>query len=209
MKHWITNCIHFISFKLYNNNCYSYFTDENTEIWKGQDLTEVKSQWKTEPRANAGLSDFTLNQKANTQSQWHCVKCGLVSASVLEIRVHLANTIQTWRGFHYFSHQKQTPKGLCIKVYCLDFINCLFSSTCHLRLCCPLCTDNPYLTWHRNVFQDKIKKKTITPHKLTALELCQSSNSHRAHCSRMQSSRDLNFCTWQAAPTHQRNGGNS
>lgn len=59
--------------------------------------------------------------------------------------------------------------GFDIKVNCLDFINCLFSSACHLRLCCPLCADKPYLTWCRNVFQYKIKK-TVIPDKLTALK---------------------------------------
>lgn len=170
MKHWITNHIQFISVKLYNN-CYSYFTDKNTETWKGQDLTEIKSQWKTEPRANAGLSDFTLNQKANTLHHHDIVpNMGKFLLLCWKSEFTWLIQIQTWKGFHYFSCQQQTPKGLGIKVNCLDFINCLFSSTCHSRLCCPLCTDKPFLTWHRNVFQDKIKKKTITRHKLTALK---------------------------------------
>lgn len=114
-----------------------------------------------EPRSNTSLSDFTLNHNGILH---HVDK---FFAAVLEIRVILVDTMQNQKGFCYFSCQVQTPKGLGIKVNCLDFINCLFSSTCHLRLCCP---DKPYLTWSRNVFQDKIKKKTITPHKLTALK---------------------------------------
>lgn len=124
-----------------------------------------------EPRSNAGLSDFTLNQKANTLNhKWHPIWCGQVSAAVLEIRVVLANTMQKQKGFHYLSRQEQTPKGLGIKVNCLDFINCLFSSTCHMRLCCPPCADKPYPTWNRNFSQAKTKKKTVTPHKLAALK---------------------------------------
>lgn len=116
-----------------------------------------------EPRSNTSLSDFPLNR------QWYPTFCRQVSTSVLEVRVILANTTQKQKGFHYFSRQEQTPKGVGIKVNCLDVINSLFSSTCHLRLRCPQHTDKPYLTWSRNVFQDKIKK-TITAHKLTALE---------------------------------------
>lgn len=88
---------------------------------------------------------------------------------MLEIRVLLAGTRQKREGFHYFSCQEQTPTGLNIRVNCPDFINCLFS-TCHLRLCCPLCTDKPCLTRSTNAFQDKIEKQTITPHKFTSLK---------------------------------------
>ena len=88
---------------------------------------------------------------------------------MLEIRVHLAGTRQKGEGFHYFSPQEQTPTGFNIRVNCPDFISCLFS-TCHLRLCCPLCTDRPCLTRSRSAFQDKIEKQTFTPHKFTALK---------------------------------------
>lgn len=49
------------------------------------------------------------------------------------------------------------------------FYQLLFFLHLPLETLLPLCTDKPYLTWSRSVFQDKIKE-TITPHKLTALK---------------------------------------
>lgn len=120
--------------------------------------------------------------------------------------------MQKQKGCRYLSCQERTPKGLGIKVNCPDFINCLFSSTCHMRLGCPLRADKPYRTWNRKVSQDKIKKKTITPHKLTALKsIAKVAVLIGLTAVRwMRSSRDLNLCTLQAVSAHQekwRRGG--
>lgn len=122
---------------------------------------------KDTAKTKGGLSDITLHQRANTLIPG--------TSCLMWTRLCFCAGNQSWPVEH-----NPERKGLPLSfrpgtntqgVRHQSELSWFYPSPfLLLKLCCPLCTDKPYVTWSGNVFQDKIKKKTITPHELIALK---------------------------------------